>query len=30
MANKERGEVTLKLGEERYTLRPEFGVIAEI
>ncbi len=30
MANKERGEVTLKLGGKRYTLRPEFGVIAEI
>ena len=30
MANKLRGEVTFKLGEEKYTLRPEFGVIAEI
>ncbi len=30
MANKQRGEVTLKLGGEKYTLRPEFGVIAEI
>ena len=30
MANKERGEVTLKLGGEKYVLRPEFGVIAEI
>ncbi len=30
MANKERGEVTLVLGGEKYTLRPEFGVIAEI
>ncbi len=30
MANKERGEVTLELGGEKYVLRPEFGVIAEI
>jgi uncharacterized protein (UPF0216 family) len=30
MANKERGEVTLALGGEKYILRPEFGVIAEI
>ena len=30
MANKARGEVTLKLGGETYVLRPEFGVIAEI
>ncbi len=30
MANQERGEVTLALGGEKYTLRPEFGVIAEI
>ncbi len=30
MANKERGEVTLELGGEKYTLRPEFGVIAQI
>jgi len=30
MANKGRGEVTLELGGEKYTLRPEFGVIAEI
>ena len=27
MANKERGEVTLELGGEKYVLRPEFGVI---
>ena len=30
MANKARGEVTLELGGEKYVLRPEFGVIAEI
>ncbi len=30
MANQQRGEVTLKLGGEKYILRPEFGVIAEI
>ncbi len=30
MANKERGEVTLALGGKKYTLRPEFGVIAQI
>ncbi len=30
MAIKGRGEVTLELGGEKYVLRPEFGVIAEI
>ncbi len=30
MANKARGEVTLELGGEKYVLRLEFGVIAEI
>ena len=30
MANKERGEVTLELGGENYTLRPSFGAIGEI
>ena len=30
MANKARGEVTLELDGEKYVLRPEFGVIAEI
>ncbi|MEE8500998.1 MAG: gene transfer agent family protein [Kiloniellales bacterium] len=30
MANRARGEVTLELGGEKYVLRPEFGVIAEI
>ncbi len=30
MANKARGEVTLKLGGETYVLVPSFGVIAEI
>ena len=30
MAIKERGEVTLELGGEKYRLRPEFGVIADI
>ena len=30
MANKQRGEVTLKVGGTSYTLRPEFGVVAEI
>ena len=30
MAIKARGEVTLELGGEKYVLRPEFGVIAEI
>ncbi len=29
-ANRKRGEVTLELGGERYVLRPELGVIAEI
>ncbi len=29
-ANRKRGEVTLELDGERYVLRPEFGVIAEI
>ena len=30
MANRARGEATLELGGEKYVLRPEFGVIAEI
>ena len=29
-ANRKRGEVTLELDGEKYVLRPEFGVIAEI
>ena len=29
-ANRKRGEVTLELGGEKYVLRPELGVIAEI
>ncbi len=30
MANKERGEVTLELGGETYTLVPSFGAVCEI
>jgi hypothetical protein len=30
MANKERGEVTLKLGGESYVLVPSFGAVCEI
>ncbi len=30
MANKERGEVTLELGGESYTLVPSFGAVCEI
>ncbi len=30
MANKERGEVTLALGGETYTLVPSFGAVCEI
>ena len=30
MANKERGEVTLKLGGEIYVLAPSFGAVCEI
>ena len=30
MANKARGEVALKLGEETYVLKPTFGAVCEI
>ncbi len=30
MANKERGEVTLALGGEKYVLAPSFGAVCEI